>query len=533
MKKIKILFNTVLLLSLLLFTFSFISCEKEFKAEPFYKGIYEGINQSITEFIQAREDSFSRFESALQTGELEKTLTAYNPKGNDYTLFLPTNEAFDKFISNTERYGSFGELMDDKDYVKNLVRYHTVNMALTSSDFPFGSLPDTTLSGDLLTISFSSSGDSAVQKVNNFANVILPDVTLTNGYVHVIDEVLRPVIYNHYEWLNRQDQYSIFAKALEITGLKDTFNLQTNGDAETPSSTMLIESNEVFAKKNITSVEDLKEKYSPDRQDYTNYTNGLYQFVAYHILEGKRFLNSFEGVTTNYNTYASLPLNINGNGLNLRINRGVENFDTLVTNQDTTIIDYITVKYDQSNVITKNGAIHFIENVMERYKPRSTTRSFQFYSEPVIFEASQRPSVYIYEKEDRKNFQVLNWTGIEEIRYVKSSSELSGIWNNDYIEINGDFTVTFKVPKVLPGKYMFQIRANDEYYNNATVQVFLDGKRIGGNFDLSTNPNNWSAFNNFDIGQVNLANYEEHEVKIKTLIPGRLTWDAVRFVPSN
>jgi hypothetical protein len=90
----------------------------------------------------------------------------------------------------------------------------------------------------------------------------------------------------------------------------------------------------------------------------------------------------------------------------------------------------------------------------------------------------------------------------------------------------------YVIPKILPGAYLLRIRANDEYYNNATIQVFLDGRSIGGNIDLSSNPNKSSSIQSFNIGQVEFDNYETHKLEIKTLIPGRFTWDGVQFDPT-
>ena len=163
-------------------------------------------------------------------GNLDKTLTAFNPHGDNYTLFLPTNEAFDRFISNSKKYNSFQDLLDDKDYVNELVRYHVVNMALRANDFPYGALPDTTLSGDLLSISYRIHGDTVLPIVNNNASLITYDIELINGFIHIIDEVLEPVVFNNYEWLKLYPEYSIFTMALEMTGLSDTFTVQESDD---------------------------------------------------------------------------------------------------------------------------------------------------------------------------------------------------------------------------------------------------------------------------------------------------------------
>ena len=271
------------------------SCKQELTIKPFYEGIYEGRNESISEYVLSKDD-FSMFGELLIEGSLDQTLTAYNPHGNDYTLFLPTNEAIESYINSLDKYASFQDLLDDHEFVNILVRYHVVNRAIQKNDFPYGALADTTLSGDQLTVGFIGGLDSVILRVNNEASIIQHDIELINGYIHVIDHVLSPVIRSSYEWLSDHEEYSIFTEALEATGLRDTFIIEDdiNGIKYT-SNTLLIESNEVYNKYGISTLDDLKEKYGEGDQNYTSNTNGLYQFIAYHILEGKQFLNNFEG----------------------------------------------------------------------------------------------------------------------------------------------------------------------------------------------------------------------------------------------
>ncbi|MCF8345804.1 MAG: fasciclin domain-containing protein [Bacteroidales bacterium] len=510
-----------------------VSCRQELPILPFYEGIYEGMNESIAEYVMEREESYSMFGELLVAGSLDWTLTAYNPHGNDYTLFLPTNEAIGNFIAKEGQYQTFQDLVDDTEYVDVLVRYHIVNMAIQKNDFPFGALPDTTLSGDLLNIGFVGDLDSTVLKVNNEASIVQHDIELTNGYIHVIDKVLEPVVESSYEWLSERDEYSIFTQALAVTGLMNIFKIDDGSNGfKFPPSTVLTEPNIVFERKGIFSVDDLKAVYSPESEDYDSYTNGLYQFVAYHIIEDKKFLNNFEGQNTNYNTYASIPLRINGLGLDLKINEGVAVFDSIITGNDTTIINYIGIEYDRSNVPTKNGAIHIINNVLELFRPNPIERIFQFWEDPVIADARKSYGEYRFDERDKSKFEYITWSGVDYIEYIYSATEIPNLWGSDYLQINGDFEITYMLPSILPGDYLLRVRANDEYISNATIQVFVDGNRVGGNVDLTGNPNPNSEITNFDIGQVAFENYERHEVTIRALIPGRFIWDAIYFVPN-
>ena len=104
------------------------------------------IDMTIYDYVVDNDSMFSSFQRILEAGGIDKTLSAYNPDGLDYTLFLPTNEGIDRFIEESDRFSSLEELLADQAYVSAFSRYHAVNMGIKSDDFPFGALPDYTLS---------------------------------------------------------------------------------------------------------------------------------------------------------------------------------------------------------------------------------------------------------------------------------------------------------------------------------------------------------------------------------------------------
>lgn len=516
--------NIVRPILLAMFVVTVFSCREEFTDKPFY----DTNNESIIEYIYANADTFGLFLSLIEEAELASTLAAYNPLGNGYTLFLPTDEAINRFVEESSSFGSFQELLNDNQFVRTLVRYHIANIGMNTNDFPFGALPDTTLSGDVLTIGFSGELDALVQQVNNYAAIISPNIYLTNGYIHVIDEMLRPIVFTSYEWLQGNPDFNIFTAAIEITGIKNAFSPDTAPGYRVRANTILAETDAVYNQDSIFSVDDLINRYSFNDQNYTDRSNGLYQFVAYHILEGRMFLNDFEDQNTNFNTYADLPVAVNATGIEIKINTGVEVFDTVVSGSGTRIIDYISIQYDNSNVLTRSGAIHVIDHVLELFKPKPQQRTFQFYEEPLIARASV--SANNYEFKDPGLFEVIGWEGVDKINYVKSPVDLPGVSNSDYLELEGAFSISYTIPKILPGNYTLRFKANSDNPDNAFVQLFVDGKRIGGNIDLTSAPGTQS-FYTYDIGQLSFIRFETHELQVKTLIPGRLQWDAIILQP--
>ena len=480
---------------------------------------------TIFGFLQENDSTFSSFIKIVQAGGLQATLSAYNPDGNNYTLFAPDNQAVDNFISSSAQFSSLDQLLNNTSYVEALARYHVVKMGIISNDFPFGAFSEPTLSGDYLNVNFIFGQDTTYYKINNQAPVIKTNIETSNGYVHVVSEMLEPITLNSYGWLKRNPEFSIFVSALEETGFKDTIDVDMKlEDQPLKPFTMLVEPDSIYNKRGINSLADLEEAISPDRNDYTNMNNPLNLFVGYHILTQSKFLNDMVGITTNYNTFADIPLSINGKEIDIMINRGKEEF---VWKGDTT--DFVGIYYDESNVVTQSGAIHFVDQVLKPQVPSRNTVSFQFSEEPNLDEYRVKGGSYLID--DPEIMEYVTWTGAD-LFYVKSADPNEYAWNKDYLLITGDFSITYNVSKIVPGKYNVILGADTYGSQNAFVEVYVDGNKLGGLVDLTTGGsagNPW--YPAVEVGAVDFKKYDTHTVEIRTLIPGRLRWDYVSFEP--
>lgn len=511
----------------ILTVFTFNQCVQDHVLDPGFKDM---LRMSIYDYLLEKENAgnYSSFLAILEKGNLAKTLSAHNPNGENYTLFLPDNAAVDRFIKNNNQFSSLEQLLNDQEYVNTLCRYHVVNRGIPSNDFPFGAFPDPTLSDDFLTVTFVIEPDTSYYKINNQSPVIHPDIEASNGYIHLVSEMLVPVTYTSYRWLELNPGYSIFKKAVDETGFKDIIDLNLKKKEEIKSSpiTLLLEHDSVFNKHRIYSFEDLAQRVSPGANDYTNPQNPLYNFIGYHVLSGNLFLDDFEGQSTNYSTFSEVPLNINGLGLDLAINKGKEVFDTLVVQNDTTFIDFVGFNYDASNVITQSGAIHFINQVMMVKTPSMANKYFDFWEEPLI--NSYRNEVGNYLIEDTASLARINWSGAD-LFFVKEEEESQNAWGNDYLLIDGNFKISYRIPKMVQGKYNAFLGAHSYNSINALVEVTIDGKKVGGLIDLSTGGSNDYPFRGIRLGAVQFTKYTEHTIEITSLIPGRFMWDYIGF----
>lgn len=503
------------------------SCIKDVTLEAGFKDINK---LTIYDFLEENKEEYSSFIAILEKGEIYKTLSAKNPMAAGYTLFLPNNKAVDEFISTNPKFSSLNDLLNDQEYVSALSRYHVVRKGIHTNEFPFGAFPETTLSNDFLTVSFIIEPDTAYYKINNQAAVIRPNIEVSNGYVHVIQNVLSPVVYTTYGWLEQHTNYSIFKAAVDLTGIRPIIdnNLKAPGQEYLPAVTLFVESDQIYNKYGIFSVEDLAKKISPNNSDYTDALNPFKNYMAYHVLRNRIFIDDFQGVSSNYNTYSEIPLLVNGLGIDIAINKGKLIADTIVAGTDTIIVDYIGILYDESNVITQSGAIHFIDRVLEQKTPSRAEMDFKFREEPFI--NSIRGTIGTYVLDDfKQNLNYLTWTGAE-LSFIKEGTE-STASDDDYLMIDGDFTIFYTIPEIVQGKYNVILRAESFSRRNALIEVFIDGKKIGPTFDLSAGGTASSPYRSIELGSITFNRFTNHTIKIRSLTPGRFLWDYIRFTP--
>lgn len=307
---------------------------------------------TICEYLHENQEVYGKFSRILDEGIMRNTLCAYNPYGDGYTLFLPTDEAIDHFIEQNPNYGSFDELLQDTGYINTLARYHTMNRRVHTNEFPPGALADTTLTGERLVMGFYTSGDNPLYKVNNVAPIIKSNLEMINGYIHVISEVLTQAEISGYDWLLQQKDYSILAQAMELSEIKQRLWFDRY--------TILAEDNSIYNRYGIMNIDDLIKRIASPGIPYSDPDNSFYQFTAYHILYRDYYLNDFYEGGEGYRTLGNESVNIYV-GLEIRINPGLDTFAINISEYgDTTIIDYISPIWEDSNIMTTTGPVHSI-----------------------------------------------------------------------------------------------------------------------------------------------------------------------------
>jgi uncharacterized surface protein with fasciclin (FAS1) repeats len=329
-----------------------VSCESDRQEFDWFNGE----NSTIGQYMEANQKDYSKFYRLLVKGKMLSPLLAYNPHGDGYTLFLPSDSAIDVFVRQNKNYGTFEKLLQDSAFIYGLTRYHTINRKVHTNEFPDGALNDKTLSGDRLILGFFSDGKNQLIKVNNNVSIVKSNLKLTNGYIHFISSVLNKSDTGGYDWLQQQTDFSILAQAMELAGIR--------GKLKWNKYTLLAEHDSVFHRIGIHKTQDLINRIATPGVPLTGSTNPFYLFAAYHILNGEFYLNDFYWGAYNYTTLASklMPIDV---GQDIRLNSGVEKFGiTISATGDTTITDYILPVWDASNVMTKTGPVHSLSRVL-------------------------------------------------------------------------------------------------------------------------------------------------------------------------
>ncbi len=133
--------------------------------------------QSIIDWTNEQE-SLTTFAEAIAVTDLLETLQ----EDGTYTLFAPSNEAIAALPD-----GTWTSLMepDNRDQLLSILRYHVIPGKVTLSDMTAGKV--TTLQGEEVELSLAAETFHI-----NGATLSQSDAAVSNGVVHIIDQVMMP-----------------------------------------------------------------------------------------------------------------------------------------------------------------------------------------------------------------------------------------------------------------------------------------------------------------------------------------------------
>jgi uncharacterized surface protein with fasciclin (FAS1) repeats len=129
--------------------------------------------------------------AAVKAAGLVDTLSSAGP----FTVFAPTNAAFDKLSA-----GTVDMLMkpENKDQLTKILTYHVVSGKMTSTDIAAaikkgaGKATLTTVEGEPLTAMIRGGHLIITDAKGGTSTITITDVMQSNGVIHVVDTVLMP-----------------------------------------------------------------------------------------------------------------------------------------------------------------------------------------------------------------------------------------------------------------------------------------------------------------------------------------------------
>ena len=270
---------------------------------------------------QATPDLSILVEAVVAAG-LVDTLKGTGP----FTVFAPTNAAFAAALP--ELGLTKAQLLANKPLLTTVLTYHVLPARVASTAIPFGKAI-TTVQGSILKIDNVAGAVVITDGRNRTSKVVTPDVSASNGVVHIVDKVILPADKNIVQTAQSLPQFSILVEAVVAANLQGTLS-------GTGPFTVFAPTNTAFA--------NLLTELGVTKDALLANTPLLTKVLTYHVVSG-RFLK------------AEVPLNtaittVQGDTLTVGSNLAITDQRARASNITAT------------DVLTSNGVIHVVDRVI-------------------------------------------------------------------------------------------------------------------------------------------------------------------------
>ncbi len=451
----------------------------------------------IAEYVDSFDQKYSKFYELLENTRQNSLLSVRGP----FTLFLPTNEAVDNFLKK-KGLASVSDI-DEKDQM-DIVKNHILRIHVATTDIQEGAIRETNILGDKMATRFE--GSEII--INNIARITKRDIELENGVIHEVDALIEPLTKSIYETIKENPDYSIFAKGLEVTGIKDTLNVIEFNFGNKPARTyftLLAVADTIFNRYGMYSIDDVIAKFTDAPDSIRFVDNGFYQFIEYHCLDGAYFLNEF-GQRKNY------PI------LSFNNNVAIEATNDYKFNFDRMKKEYVGAFVEKSNVPTKNGAIHSLKDLLPVIQPEMSKIEFETTNFFDLKQGDYYGQYYMKWSDGQNTFSKIKWEG-DYLQYYYKPGQGGNI-NDDCLNMIGFFWIEVTMPKVMKGDYNLSLYV---WNNWLDYDVYVDGVKTATVLSADAARET--------LGTFSWDKTEEHTIKIVSLNFGTLFWDTIILTP--
>lgn len=336
--------------------------------------------ETLKSYLENRPE-FSSLLWIYEKADMVGSLGTYG----EHTLFAPTNKAIERFLieqdsiwqatKDTEEPIWTGiespyleEISDSMATV--IAKSHLIPEKYETIDMTWETMPTQNYNNRYISLSTVGDENGYHIFVENKSEIIIADELVENGVIHIVNNVVEQTTKRLYEHIESFSYFSIFAKAIELTGydqkmlgyVDDTYNLlhveadayrtfEGTGFARHPKqkrdgySAFVPYDSVLISKYNINSIDDLiveAQKWygNEDANDYTSPKNALNRLVAYHLLDcdvvyDKLILykfntDDFEGEWAYMQGYDRKDYFVSKNDLILKVMRPLSKNDTKI-----------------------------------------------------------------------------------------------------------------------------------------------------------------------------------------------------------
>ncbi|MDO7138646.1 fasciclin domain-containing protein [Algibacter lectus] len=527
------------------------SCNDPLDGTTFFTTDGETTDMTISEVLEANPDKFSMYVEILQKTEFYTALRSYG----SYTCLAPTNTAIKAFLEERFNVSTVAELTSEEqiEFLKILVKFHTLPTSRTTSSFIEGRLADTTYTGDYLTTSYLLGGGIANVQINKEVGLDQYDIRTNNGTIHALTGVLNPFVDPVTVVMEKAGKHTIFIEALKQTGYYDMFSQYFSETGSKNNFTILAESDAVYAEAGINSFQDLADYISPGDVNYTDELNELNRFMAYHATESFLYSADFPE-----NSFISTILPKNA----------IKSFKTdkeLRINETETGVDdtWTSLISEDSNFPAKNGVYHTVDKLLTIFIPKAKHVIFDFGTGLPEVQAGKIGFNSWFDSTEFESLRVFPATRIRILRQSRNAAYDAGT----VLNLGSVTWIEFDTPVLPKGKYELRVCGNQGNNGRPIFQTYWDGQPIGSQWDMRSNPSElgigWpdedslelrergyvrgraDIFDNSGNSAYDLANWarfividdllmpeqQSHVLRFETIRSGGIPIDYIEFVP--
>ncbi len=466
-KKIMVAISAVLL---------FTACDKDIfniNSDPFKNEVYKTTLLSPISTYLSGEEGFSEYVRLLNYSGMYNALNQ-SSNGTSFTAFVPNNEAMAAFY---KRRGIDSLEAMSRDYARAFVLYHTVKDSIRAEAFVMKKSVQN-LSNDEIKIEIDTE-DAGHATLNGEGKVIEMGLSAFNGKIYVLSSAMTPLVETVYDRIVDSNTSNIMAEAIQQAGwskkLSTVVDTTINEDRERIINhyyyTVLNVTDATFAKEGITSVEALISKLKENDSQGLSEDSLLREYVGYHILGNSYTTNDLGAMTGSevvriWNTSATNQVfTVTYDSL------AIDEADKYILNASSIPAKFVV---DASNVLSKNGYVHEIDNWMPVWEPEQATIVWDLAdytdvknivpaedyqpeeptSKEQIYRIAMAPC-YTFEQGESGTSN----RNYHEIDYVTCRSNMKDALYNDRVVFNLGYmgSVSMNTPVIVKGKYKVEL----------------------------------------------------------------------------